>query len=168
MRKNLKKIILLTALFLVSFCLYGKNVSIMILQNNGSDKITEASKVFENLVLNTLFDCGHIVTNEPISLIEDYDFASEKGFDAAVNGFMDYFIEIEIEYDREKSSNPDAVLLENVKSVEYVIKNVRDGSVFYKSGKMLPNLEMVSNQFVGFNKFACEIADKINLKLNGK
>lgn len=168
MKKNIRYIFILIILLLSMINLYGMNVSFLIIQKNGLEKVSESSRVFENQIMNTLFDCGHIVTNEPISLFENYETATINGFNAAVDGFMDYFIEIEVDYDLSKSKNPEAVLLENVKSVEYRIKNVLTGTVFFESGKIFPNKEVVSNQFVGFNKFACEIADKITMKLNGK
>ena len=34
--------------------------------------------------------------------------------------------------------------------------------------RISPNKTSVSNQYVGFNRFACEIADNINLKISGR
>lgn len=168
MKRKIRNLIIVMILLLNVINAYGMNVSILILQKDGAEKISESSRVFENHILNTLFDNGHIVSNEPISLYKDYEMAVYNGFNSAVEGFMDYFVEITLEYDLTKSKNPDGVSLENIKNVQYTIKKVSTGSEIYKSGEILPNRESVSNQYVGFNKFACEIADKINLNLNGK
>ena len=168
MKRKIRNLIVVLILILNVINAYGMNVSILILQKDGPEKVSEASRVFENQILNTLFDNGHIVSNEPISLYENYEMAIFNGFNSAVDGFMDYFVEITLEYDLAKSKTPDGVSLENIKNVQYTIKKVSTGSDFYKSGEILPNRESVSNQFTGFNKFACEIADKINLNLNGK
>ena len=168
----MKKLVKLLGIFIIFFCsannMFGLNVSILVVQNNGTDKISEASKVFENQVLNYMFDNGHIVSNEPISLFENYETDSIKGFDAAVDGFVDFYVEIIIDYDMDKSSNPEAVILSNIRSVKYVIKKVNDGTVFFESEKLIPNLNGISNQNVGFNNFATKIAENINSKLSGK
>lgn len=168
----MKKLVKLLGIFIIFFCsannMFGLNVSILVVQNNGTDKISEASKVFENQVLNYMFDNGHIVSNEPISLFENYEIDSIKGFDAAVDGFVDFYVEIIIDYDMDKSSNPEAVILSNIRSVKYVIKKVNDGTVFFESEKLIPNLNGISNQNVGFNNFATKIAENINSKLSGK
>lgn len=168
----MKKLVKLLGIFIIFFCsannMFGLNVSILVVQNNGTDKISEASKVFENQVLNYMFDNGHIVSNEPISLFENYETDSIRGFDAAVDGFVDFYVEIIIDYDMDKSSNPEAVILSNIKSVKYVIKKVNDGTVFFESEKLIPNLNGISNQNVGFNNFATKIAENINSKLSGK
>lgn len=161
-------ITVLTFLLLNVINLYGLNVSILIFQKDGIEKVSESSRVFENQIMNTLFDYGHIVTNETISLYENYEMASVNGFNAAVDGFMDYFVEIKLEFDISQSKNPEAVSLENLKSVDYVIKKVSTGEIFYKSEEISPNKTSVSNQYVGFNRFACEIADNINLKISGR
>lgn len=168
----MKKLVKLLSIFIIFFCsannMFGLNVSILVVQNNGTDKISEASKVFENQVLNYMFDNGHIVSNEPISLFENYEIDSIKGFDAAVDGFVDFYVEIIIDYDMDDSSNPEAVILSNIKSVKYIIKKVNDGTVFFESEKLIPNLNGISNQNVGFNNFATKIAENINSKLSGK
>lgn len=168
MKRKIRNLIIVMILLFNVINAYGMNVSILILQKDGAEKISESSRVFENHILNTLFDNGHIVSNEPISLYKDYEMAVYNGFNSAVEGFMDYFVEITLEYDLTKSKNPDGVSLENIKNVQYTIKKVSTGSEIYKSGEILPNRESVSNQYVGFNNFALEIADKINLNLNGK
>lgn len=168
----MKKLVKLLSIFIIFFCfannMFGLNVSILVVQNNGTDKISEASKVFENQVLNYMFDNGHIVSNEPISLFENYEIDSIKGFDAAVDGFVDFYVEIIIDYNMDDSSNPEAVILSNIRSVKYIIKKVNDGTVFFESEKLIPNLNGITNQNVGFNNFATKIAENINSKLSGK
>lgn len=168
----MKKLVKLLSIFIIFFCsannMFGLNVSILVVQNNGTDKISEASKVFENQVLNYMFDNGHIVSNEPISLFENYETDSIKGFDAAVDGFVDFYVEIIIDYNMDDSSNPEAVILSNIRSVKYIIKKVNDGTVFFESEKLIPNLNGITNQNVGFNNFATKIAENINSKLSGK
>ena len=61
-------ITVLTFLLLNVINLYGLNVSILIFQKNGIEKVSESSRVFENQIMNTLFDYGHIVTNETITI----------------------------------------------------------------------------------------------------
>ena len=118
MKRTRFYLMILSFLLLNVISLYGLNVSILIFQKDGIDKVSESSRVFENQIMNTLFDYGHIVTNETISLYENYDMASVNGFNAAVDGFMDYFVEIKLEYDISQSKNPEAVSLENLKSVD--------------------------------------------------
>lgn len=167
MKKKYKFLCLIICLLSFSVALFGLNISILIVQNDGTEKVSVASKTFENEILNYFFDNGHIVSNEPVSLYDNYDFAAKQGFYAAVDGFMDYFVEIKIDY-VEKSTNPDAVLLSNIKSVEYKIKKVSTGEVLCESGKIIPKLEGISNQSIGFRNFAYDVAKNISNNIYGK
>lgn len=168
MKKKIKFISILLCLFTLAVNLYGLNINILILQDDGTEKISEASRVFENQILNLIFDYGHIVTNEPISLYENCDTAINTGFNAAIDGYMDYFVTIKVEYNRENSSNPDGVLLSNIKSVNYEIKRVKDSKVIYKSEKIIPKNNEILNPYAGFISFASEIAECIIKNINGK
>lgn len=167
MKKKYKFLVLIICLLSFSVAVFGLNLSILIVQNDGTEKVSVASKTFENEILNYFFDNGHIVCNEPISLFENYEFAAIEGFNAAVDGFMDYFVEIKIDY-TENSSNPDAVLLSNIKNVEYKIKKVSTGEILCESGKIIPKLQGISNQSIGFSKFAYDVANSISNNIYGK
>ena len=65
-------------------------------------------------------------------------------------------------------TNPDAVLLSNIKSVEYKIKKVSTGEVLCESGKIIPKLEGISNQSIGFSNFAYDVAKNISNNIYGK
>ena len=167
--KRKTKILLSIILFLlISTSVFGLNLSVLVVQKNGTEKISESSKIFENQILNTLFDMGHIVSNEPIALYENYLYAHDKAIESALNGYVDYYIEIIVEFNIEKSNNPEGITLDNIESVEYEIKNVYSGEVLYKSKKIIPDNIYGSTEFVSFNKFACKIADNIILNIDRK
>ena len=168
MKRKVKFVLSFVLFMLVSYSIYGLNLSVLVVQKNGTEKISESTKIFENQILNTLFDMGHIVSNEPIAMYENYLYAQDKAIEAALDGFIDFYIEVIVEYDIQKSTNPEGVTLDNIKSVEYEIKNVFTGKVLHKSSKIFPENVYGSTDFVSFNKFACKIADNIILNIDRK
>lgn len=77
MRGIYRKIIFsLFASIFLSTAVFAKDIAVQIVQHGGNkDTVSETALVFEDKILNSLFDSGHIVTNFPaaISLSDDED-----------------------------------------------------------------------------------------------
>ena len=56
MKKKYKFLCLIICLLSFSVALFGLNISILIVQNDGTEKVSVASKTFENEILNYFFD----------------------------------------------------------------------------------------------------------------
>ena len=143
----MKKCIVGLLVGLAGACLFAKNISIQIVQNNpvAQDSVCASSSLIEQTIIDYFFGTGHIVSNSPVYVMPGE--AADNGLKSALSenaeGGMDYLIRIEVDYKTPKdSNNPDAILLENIDKVtwkNYAVKTglqLSDGSE--KIGKSMP------------------------------
>ncbi len=157
---------LFSLLFLPVLC-FGRSLSIQIIQNNpGQSKVFEASYFLEQCITDYFFDNGQIVSSSPI-WISDTDAKNQGALKAALKenleGGMDYLVRVEIFYaPTEENSNPYALLLENIKKVEYKAYLVKTGIEVFGGTAMPESLSDSKNSEAGLSDFAGYIAYKIN------
>lgn len=89
------------------FCCYAGQISIQVVQHDKIQKnLSENSLVIEDELLTGFFENGYIVTNSP-AITSDSKGSDEKcfsiGMNDAFNGYSDYFVQIKLYYDGEKS-----------------------------------------------------------------
>ena len=106
MGKCKKQLIFVLFMFCV-FCFYGGQISIQVVQHDKIQKnLSENSLVIEDELLTGFFENGYIVTNSP-AMTSDSKGSDEKcfsiGMNDAFNGYSDYFVQIKLYYDGEKS-----------------------------------------------------------------
>lgn len=89
------------------FCCYAGQISIQVVQHDKVQKnLSENSLVIEDELLTGFFENGYIVTNSP-AMTSDSKGSDEKcfsiGMNDAFNGYSDYFVQIKLYYNGEKS-----------------------------------------------------------------
>ena len=104
---NLKKHFTFVFFMLFCFCCFAGQISIQVVQHDKSQKnLSENSLVIEDELLTGFFENGYIVTNSP-AMISDSKGSDEKcfsiGMNDAFNGCSDYFVQIKLYYNGEKS-----------------------------------------------------------------
>lgn len=157
MKKKLLVFILVLSTF---YSLFAVNTSLLVIQKNGLETVSAATKTIENEILDTLFEEGHIVSNSPIIKSSEYDEKSPEAFFDALEGCMDYFVEVTINYDLKDSKFPDGLLVSNISYIHYSIKNVWTGNLLISSEDIKP--ANIKNDANGLKKFAVLIGNNIN------
>lgn len=149
------------------FCAFSKSLSIQIIQNNpGQDKIWDTSYFMEQCITDYFFDNGQIVSSSPVwisSTEEKNNSALKASLSENLEGGMDYLVRVEIFYaPAGETPNPQALLLENVKKVQWKIYLVKTG-IDVAGGSATPeSLTLDNNNELGLADFAGLVAYKIN------
>lgn len=104
---NFKKHFIFVFFMICGFCCYAGQISIQVVQHDKIQKnLSENSLVIEDELLTGFFENGYIVTNSP-AMTSDSKGSDEKcfsiGMNDAFNGYSDYFVQIKLYYDGEKS-----------------------------------------------------------------
>lgn len=95
--KFIHKFIFIILLLLAPNFVYAKSVNILINQIDGiQDSVRNTVQLFEDSVMNFLFDAGCIVSSEKICLEKDISKTVQVALDASVNGFIDYLVVIKV------------------------------------------------------------------------
>ena len=95
--KTLYKFVFIILLFLVPSFVHGHSVNILINQLDGiQDSVRDSVTIFENGIMNFLFDAGCIVSSENICLEKDITKTVQIALDASVNGFIDTLVIIKV------------------------------------------------------------------------
>ena len=102
-----KKQLIFVLFMFCALCCYAGQISIQVVQYDKAHKdVTEKSLVIEDELLTGFFENGYIVTNSP-AMTSDSKGSDEKcfsiGMNDAFNGYSDYFVQIKLYYDGEKS-----------------------------------------------------------------
>jgi hypothetical protein len=95
--KNIHKIVFIILLLLVPSFVHGFSVNILINQLDGiQDSVRDSVSLFENSIMDFLFDAGCIVSSENISLEKDITKSVQIALDSSVNGFIDTLVIIKV------------------------------------------------------------------------
>ncbi len=87
------KIIFIILLFLIPTSMSAKSVNILINQLDGiQENVRDTVQLFENSIMDFLFDAGCIVSSEKISLEKDISKTIQVAIDSSVNGFIDVLV----------------------------------------------------------------------------
>jgi len=156
------------ALFCVS-AVSAKSLSIQIIQNNpGQDKIWAASYLFEQDITDYFFDSGDIVSSSPI-WISDTEDKNRSALRASLQenreGGMEVLVRVEVFYDVKNSSNPDGLLLDNIKNVEWKAYSVASGAEIFNGRAEPERVDGKNNNESGLSQFAGFVAYKINTQM---
>ncbi len=163
------------SIFFVAFsmlCISGafsKSLSIQIIQNNpGQDKIWATSYFFEQNITDYFFDTGDIVSSSPIWISdteEKNDGALKASLRENLDGGMDILVRVELFYDTSDSSNPDGILLSNIKNVAWKAYSVTSGTELFEGNATPEKPNKKTNNEVGLSQFAGFVAYKINTQM---
>ena len=126
----------------------AKSISVQVIQNlPGQEKVWDATRVFEQGVIDYYFYEGNIVSNSPI-WINSTESENRGALGAALienyDGGMEYLVRFELFFRNANSTNPNAPLLENIEKVEWKIYSTESGQVI-KSGSGTPAKKVFDN-----------------------
>lgn len=160
------------SLFLVSLfanSVFAKAISVQVIQNlPGQDKVWDATRLFEQSIIDYYFDMGNIVSNSPIWINSTED-KNRSALGAALiensDGGMDYLIRFELFFKITNSSNPNAPLLENIDKVEWKIYSVESGKEISSGSGKPDKVTTSNNNESGITRFANFIAKKVEGQL---
>lgn len=157
---------------LAVFCVSGafsRSLSIQIIQNNpGQEKVWATSYLFEQSVTDYFFDVGDIVSSSPVWISSSEDKnkgALRASLQENREGGMEVLVRIELFYNTNDSSNPEGLLLDNIKSVEWKAYSVTTGKQLFE-GKANPERNgSKNNNELGLVQFAGYVAYEINTQM---
>lgn len=98
---NLKRKVLILVMAVLPSFVFAKQISFQVVQHDESSKdVTEQSLVIEDVMMNSFFEKGYIVTNS-VTVISD-EAANETlykaGLKEAFEGYSDIFVQINLFY----------------------------------------------------------------------
>ncbi|MBQ9207694.1 MAG: hypothetical protein IJ158_13415 [Treponema sp.] len=149
---------------------YARSLSIQIIQNNpGQEKIWATSYLFEQNITDYFYDAGDIVSSSPV-WISDADEKKNKGalrasLDENREGGMDMLVRVELFYNTSDSSNPEGLLLENIKKVHWKAYSVMSGKELFEGNAVPEKLSAKNNNEMGLSQFAGLVAYQINTQM---
>ncbi|MCI1208036.1 MAG: hypothetical protein LKF96_01145 [Treponema sp.] len=139
---------------------------VMVEQAAGNQKkIKESTILFEQAILDYFYDNGCIVSDAPLYVVSGMDQISaveKKSYLEARDGYFDYFIIIRLNLEQTGTDNPDASLLENIKSAEWKVIEIMTDTITAtgteKTGTVLKN----GTDDEGIRRYAGFVAEQIN------
>lgn len=145
---------------------FAKSLSIQIIQNNpGQEKIWATSYLFEQRITDYFFDSGDIVSSSPI-WISSSDEKNRGALKASLLenliGGMEVLVRIELFYNTNETSNPEAFLLENIKKVQWKAYAVSTGIQLFEGSTAPAKITASNNDEMGLSQFAGLVAYQIN------
>lgn len=168
MGKLCKPKFIVSLLVLIGFAVNAATaaaISFQIIQHDSSqERLRSASEVVENTFFDYFFDHGNIVTNFPTAVssgnAEDQSIYY-KSLDESAEGSCQYFIVLIMEYDTASSSNPEAVILHNIKQMEWELFDVKTGTKLGYGKKNVTNINASSDNTNGVAVFSRSVASEI-------
>lgn len=160
---KMKRLCLIAVLLLCSAACFAKQISFQIVQHDDTAKaVTEQSLTIEDEVLNSFFDYGFIVTNSDakVSSSEKMDEKLYKnGVGEAFNGYSDYFIQINLFYERTAETVTAAA---DLKKVSFVVAAVQTGEKV--ASKSFDNIKL-EHKKDDLKKVSASLVTEINKSL---
>lgn len=159
MGKTKKTISTLILMIFSSLC-FAKQISFQIVQyDEAATEVTESSLTIEDEVLNNFFDNGFIVTNSEAK-ISTSKSADEKlykmGINDAFNGYSDYFVQINLFYDKIQDSISTS---SDLTKINFLITSVQTGEIF--ANQTYKNVKK-TNQKDDLKKVSSDLVIEIN------
>lgn len=141
---------------LIAAASFSQAVGILVIQDSGNvTDVRATSYIVENTLLDTFFDNGYIVSNNPIALINSrntVESLTKRAIRESNEGQMDILIVIKIKYKLSERMNTSAVLLSDIEEMSYEIYNVLT-SISYDSKNYVPNTGSSRNNEDGVKTF---------------
>ncbi len=122
--------------------------------------VRKISETMESVIMDTLFDNGHIVTNENICCGDSIDVSVRNGLYAAQDSYMDYYVVISVHFTGESVASPSKVSLKALENVEVTVRKIRSDAVVYQE-VITPEVNARETESQGVTRFGSEIALKI-------
>ena len=172
---NKRKFLVIFIMFTFALSLsWAANISILVNQQNAIEEGTEQSgiyettQVIENLILDSLFNYGHIVSNEPIVVGSKWEESNRNAIFAAVEGYVDYYVLVTIEYDVSQSTNPTGVIIENIDSITATVTNIWTNKVIEQL--KITDLKSKGNetQLNNLSRIVSSLTNDINTSVRNK
>lgn len=111
--------------FLSIFSAFAKEVTMQVLQHGGNtENVSETALLLEDALMNSFFNAGYIVTNEPASI--SYSESDDKKFGqdliklSSLSG-GDYVVQVILFLQTEKSTSPESVRLVDIAKIDWNI-----------------------------------------------
>ena len=109
----------------------ARSISVQVIQNlPGQERVWDATRLFEQGVIDYYFFEGNIVSNSPI-WIHSTESKNRGALGAALienyDGGMEYLVRFELFFNIANSMNPHAPILENIEKVEWTIYSTESG-----------------------------------------
>ncbi len=161
---NLKRLCILTVLLFGTTLCFANQISFQIVQHDDSqDSVSEDSLVIEDSVLNNFFEYGFIVTNSDAAISES-KAQDEKlykiGQGDAFNGFSDYFIQINLYYERtEETLSASSDLYE----IDFSITSIKTGKRI--ADRSMKNLKIDRTKKNNLVKVSSDLVNEISKAL---
>jgi hypothetical protein len=168
--KSCRWVTLLACMLFAMPSVHAAVVSIRIMQHDkASDSVWDSSLLFEQSVMDSFFESGDIVTNDPVSATKNGETDAEicrKSLGSATDDGIDFFISIAIEYDTADSSNPQGILLSHIQYVTWEGFSVADSRMITE-GRLVPETVTTDNDNEdGIKSFAAKVGRLIRSELN--
>ncbi|MCR4822180.1 MAG: hypothetical protein K5873_04835 [Treponema sp.] len=168
-KRWVKSIIGVLFLSLISTGAFAKSLSIQIIQNNpGQEGVWATSYLFEQSITDFFFDAGDIVSSSPV-WISDSDEKNKGALKASLRenleGGMEVLVRVELFYNTSESSNPEGLLLENIKNVEWKAYAVSTGQTLFEGSAKPEKPTEKTNNEMGLSQFAGLVAYQINTQM---
>lgn len=114
--------------FLCIFSGFAAEVTMQVLQHGGNtENVSETALLLEDALLNSFFNAGHIVTNEPASMSysdnDDKKFGQNLTTLSAMSG-GDYVVQVIVFLQTEKSTSPESVRFVDIAKIEWIITRI--------------------------------------------
>lgn len=91
--KSFYKIIFIILLFFIPTLMSAQSINILINQQDGiQENVRDTVQLFENSIMDFLFDAGCIVSSEKITLEKDITKSTQAALDASVKGYIDFLV----------------------------------------------------------------------------
>ncbi len=167
----MKKIICLLASFFAIHGVFAGSIAIQIIQNNPAqpEKVCAASYLFEQSIIDFFFENGHIVTNSPVYISSsDKKDADElhRSLQENSDGGMDILCRVQVDFNEaEDLTNPEALLLSNIKKVSWTNYSVASGKEISSGSGKPPKVDQNNNNESGISEFASLVASQLNAGL---
>ena len=170
MNKRLAKSIISVFFVLCASTAFSRSLSFQIIQNNpGQEKVWATSYLFEQNLTDYFFETGDIVTSSPVWISATED-KNKSALRASLNenrqGGMEVLVRVELIYNTSDNSNPEGILLENIKKVQWKAYAVSTGIQIFEGNATPEKATSKTNNELGLRQFAGLVAYQINTQMN--
>lgn len=130
----MKRFILSCAIiFIFAGFIFANSISVLISQKTSqAEDVFESSRLFEDGIINYLFDNGFIVSNEPVCLEEDFLESFQIALDEAQKGYFKYLIAFHVNLNSENG---------NIKDAEWSLFEVKTAKQIAKGKSLAPEVK---------------------------
>ena len=169
MNKRWVKSIISVFFLLCASAAFSRSLSFQIIQNNPvQDKVWATSYLFEQNLTDYFFETGDIVSSSPVWIAATED-KNKKALRASLDenrqGGMDVLVRVELFYNTNDTSNPDGLLLENIRKVQWKAYAVSTGLQLFEGNATPEKATSKTNNELGLRQFAGLVAYQINTQM---